>query len=403
MKVLQVNTTFNYGSTGKIAEDIGNLLIRRGYDSAIAAAWGTTTNSHLFIVGNKFDRLIHGFYSLFFDAHGNASIESTKKLIDEIKIWQPDIIHLHNIHGYYINMGILFEFINSISVPVVWTLHDCWSFTGHCSYFDRVGCSKWQTECNSCPNQKGYPRNIGFDRSKYNFYKKKSFFTNCKNLTIVTPSDWLAKNVQLSFLSGYPVRRIYNGIDLEKFKPFDNFDEVRSKYKIIKPKVYLGVANVWDLRKGLNDFIALNSLLYDDEQIVLVGLSKGQLKNLPDSIIGIERTESINDLVGLYSLAAVFVNPTSVDNFPTTTLEALACGTPVITYDTGGCAEALSTDTGLVIEKGDIGLLRKSLTEISSNPSKYTSANCRNRALQCFGKLDRYNEYLSLYSEILNN
>lgn len=272
------------------------------------------------------------------------------------------MINLHNIHGYYLNVEILFEYLAKTDIPVVWTLHDCWPFTGHCSYFDRYHCEKWKSGCHHCPNSKGYPKSLFLDCSKTNYARKKELFNKPKNITFVAVCNWMANNVKASFLGGYPVETIYNGVDVETFRPrfegLNGSNSLKAKLGINESaKVVLGVASTWDRRKGLDDFVKLRTMMTDEYAIVLVGLNDKQIAALPEGVIGIKRTESVDQLAELYSLADVFVNPTYVDNFPTTNIEALACGTPVVTYRTGGSPEAIDEKTGMVVNQGEMNLL----------------------------------------------
>ncbi|MGD8779533.1 MAG: glycosyltransferase [Ignavibacteria bacterium] len=400
MQLLQINSAINTGSTGRIAEEIGETIIKAGHKSYIAASNTIRPSSSQKIkIGNKKDKYLHILATRLTDKHGFYSRRSTinfTKKIDEIN---PDIIHLHNIHGYYLNIEILFNYFKKINKTVVWTFHDCWPFTGHCSYFDAVDCERWKIECYECPNKKGYPASWVFDNSKKNFRKKKELFTGIEKLTIITPSNWLLKHVQNSFLRQYPSKVIHNGINLNIFQRMDN-KSILSKYNFVNKRYILGVANTWDKRKGLEDFIKLRAHLYKDIKIVLVGLNEKQIKSLPDGIIGIRRTENIDELVHLYSSAFVFINPTYVDNFPTTNIEALACGTPVITYNTGGSPEAIDENTGFVVEKGDINGTVKAIENIAGRGKEFYSNKCRERAKKYFNKNDRYREYLNLYKEL---
>lgn len=401
MKLLLLNATANTGSTGRIAEEIGMLAQQTGF--VVKMAYGrNAVNSRLPLlkIGNKWDIRSHGLESRLFDNHGFASRKATQKFIEEIEEWKPDIIQIHNLHGYYINVEILFNYLKKIQMPVVWTFHDCWPFTGHCSYFDRVNCHKWETQCRQCPNKKGYPESWFIDRSKTNFIRKKNIFNGIKSLTIVTPSAWLAQHVKRSFLRDYPVRVINNGIDLKLFNPGTS-EMVLNKYNIIENKFILGVANVWDARKGLNDFIALRQKLPTEIPIVLVGLSMKQSTRLPAGIIAIPRTENIQELAALYTAASVFVNPTYVDNFPTTNIEALACGTPIVTYNTGGSPEAVDAETGTVVEKGNLEGLKIAIEILLLADKSKISILCRQRATQYFNQQDRYNDYITLYRKMM--
>ncbi len=406
MKLLQINTTVNSGSTGRIAEEIGLLAMQAGHQSFIAAA-NTSRPSHSLAIkiGTEWDRKLHGLKTRLFDRHGFGSANATKQFINEIREVNPDVIHLHNIHGYYLNIELLFNYLKEIQKPVIWTFHDCWPFTGHCSYFDAVNCLKWKTECNKCPNKKGYPASYLIDNSKKNYYDKNRVFNGLENLHIVTPSSWLADHVKNSFLKTYPLRVIHNGINLETFKKAEavKIIEIKRKYSLSDKRILLGVASVWDHRKGLEDFIRLSNFISKKEQIVLVGLSTKQKKDLPTNITGIARTESMQDLVSLYSTAHIFVNPTYSDNFPTTNIEALACGTPVVTYNTGGSPEAIDENTGIVVEKGNIEELAGAIKNIVQKGKDYYRPLCRERAVRLFDKDDRFMDYLKLYDELLRN
>ncbi len=396
MKVLQINSVCGIGSTGRIATDIHNILIQQGHESYIAYGRDLPKNCDNAIkIGNKLDNYTHVAKTRLFDKHGFGSKQATLDFIDRVKETNPDIIHLHNIHGYYINIEILFDYLKEADKPVVWTLHDCWSFTGHCAYFDYAGCDRWKTGCYSCPEMKAYPSSIVFDNSKGNYESKKEIFTGVKNLTIVTPSQWLANLVQKSFLNEYPVKVINNGIDLNIFRPIRG--DFRKKYNLDDKFIILGVASVWDRRKGLKYFIELADDVSSDEVIVLVGLNEKQLKGIPKSIIGIMRTNNVDELVSIYSSADVFVNPTLEDNFPTTNLESLACGTPVISFDTGGSPECLNKNTGIIVKKNEYKNLFKAIKTIkNSNKHKYFNY-CIESANECFDKYDKLNEYIDLY------
>lgn len=403
MKLFQINTSVNTGSTGRIAEEIGIAAIEAGYKSYIAAAYsGLPSKSEVIKIGNSFDRYMHGLKTRLLDRHGFGSLIATKNLIKKIEKIGPDIIHLHNIHGYYIHIGVLFDYIKKAGKPVVWTLHDCWPFTGHCAHFERVNCYKWHERCYKCPNRKGYPESWVIDNSEKNYKDKKKIFDGVNNLHLVAPSEWLAKHLKKSFLKNYPVIVINNGIDLSKFRPV-NTVKILKKYKLNGKKFILGVANTWKKKRAFEDFLQLSRLIENDLKIVLVGLENRLISKLPDNVIGINRTENIDELAALYSAAGVFVNPTYADNFPSTNLEALACGTPVITYNTGGSPEVIDENTGIVVEKGDINGIRNAISEITTSTVKYSSQVCRSRAEKFFSSKEKYSEYLSLYEKILSH
>lgn len=398
MRILQINTIVNAGSTGRIAEDIGRVLSENGHKSYIAyGRGGNISKSELIKIGNNIDIYRHGIISLLFDRHGFSSRQATINLIKHIDEISPDIISLHNIHGYYLNIEILFNYLRGRNIPVVWTLHDCWSFTGHCSFFDKVDCQKWKVGCSHCELKRTYPSSLLFDNSSNNFKHKKRLFNQVDNLDLVVYSRWLRNKVEESFLSNHPVHTIHSGIDLNIFKPDTN--DIRNLHKIDDRKVILGCANIWNNRKGLNDFFYLKSKFGNSCNIVLVGLTKKQINNLPHDIIGIERTRNVEELAGLYSLADVFVNPTTADNFPTTNIEALACGTPVVTYNTGGSGEAVDDHTGVVVDKSDKQRLYEAVAEVVGNDKKHYIRYCRERAIAKFNKEDRYRDYIKLFEQ----
>lgn len=357
MKILMINSVCGIKSTGRICVDIARKLEEMGNEVKIAYGREYVPEQYekyAVRIGTEKDVKIHGIKARLFDASGLGSTKSTKKFLEWVKEYDPDIIHLHNIHGYYINIKILFNYIKKSNKKIIWTLHDCWTFTGHCAYFDMVSCDKWKVECNNCTQKSQYPTSFLFDFSRKNYNLKKNFFCNIENLVIVTPSEWLKKLVKQSILKEYRVNTIYNGVNTAVFRYRKESDIVKAKYGIQNKKVILGVAAVWDQRKGLNEFIKLSRLIDKDKySIILVGLSKKQINELPDSIIGIERTDSIDELAMVYSAAEVYFNPTFEDNYPTTNLEAISCGTPVITYDTGGSVES-AKQYGAVVEKGNV-------------------------------------------------
>ena len=396
IKLLQLNTVVNSGSTGRIAEDIGQVMLAHGHESYIAYGRGDRpSQSELLRVGTELDVLWHGLKTALFDRHGFGSRRATQALVRQIRALGPDVIGMHNIHGYYLNMEVLFDFFAEVDIPVVWTLHDCWSFTGHCTFFTSINCQRWQTECHDCPKKDKYPRSYGLDQSRRNFYDKKKLFTAARNLQLVTPSHWLARQLASSYLKDVPVRVIHNGVDTEAFQPAlaqtSTSDDSR--------KLILGVASTWDERKGLAEFVQLADLITDDFQIVLVGLSKAQIQALPPGIQGIERTESVQALAELYGRAAVYCNPTFQDNFPSTNIEALACGTPIAAYRTGGCPEAVDEQTGRIVDVGDVAALWHAIQELSARDREEMRQACRARALAHFDKRDRFKDYLSLYEE----
>lgn len=400
MRILQINTVANSGSTGRVTEDIGKVLIEQGHESYIA--YGRRANpsqSELIKIGNKADIYAHGMVSLLLDRHGFASRKATIELIRKIESIKPDAIGLHNIHGYYLNIDVLFQYLSKSRIPVIWTLFDCWSFTGHCTYFDKIECDKWKTGCYQCGLKHTYPSSLLADNSRKNYEDKKRLFSGAGDTHLVVPSNWLNGLVSNSYLSNLPVHTIYSGIDMDVFKPRKT--DIRKKYDIQGEKVVLGCANIWNARKGLPDFISLRNQIDKKYNIVLIGLSKKQIKQLPEGIKGIERTESTEELAALYSIADVFVNPTLADNFPITNLEALACGTPVITYDTGGSPECIDDNTGLVVKKIHKDKLGEAVQSILQGDRELFRTRCVSRARSLYDKQDRYNDYINLYKSVI--
>lgn len=394
MRVLQITAFSGWGCTGRIALGIHNELVSQGNDSSIA--WGRINtapdNVSTIKIGNSNDQKLHGLYTRLTDKCGFASKKVTRKFLSEVDAFNPDLIQLHILHGYYINLELLFQYIKERDIPVVWTFHDCWAFTGHCPYFDLVRCEKWKTGCHACVQKKHHPTSWILDNSEWNWNKKKALFTGVKNMTIVTPSKWLAGLVKQSFLKEYPVRVINNGINT------DNFQSVNSQFReihgLIEKKIVLGVSSTWSASKGLDDFIALSKKLPENYIIVLVGLTKKQKELLPDMILGIERTDSVKELAEIYTAADVFVNPTYEDNYPTTNLEAMSCGTPVITYSTGGSVEIVEqTGFGQIVEQGNVDALCETIITLSSTLVQDVKVNVSENS--------RCRDYVELYQKIL--
>ncbi len=394
MKIVQINSVANTGSTGRIAEGIGKLIIQEGFSSFLV--YGRRANrskSKLIKIGNRFGQMIHLILTRMFDLHGYGSYFATYLLTRKLKGIKPDIIHLHNIHGYYINFPVLFKFLRKESIKVVWTFHDCWPFTGHCSHFVTANCEKWINGCSNCPLKKEYPQAF-FDNSKSNWNAKNRIFNEIPNLTIVTPSYWLKKQVEKSFLGKRESIVINNGIDLGKFRP-----SPQELGKDPNSFLILGVSNVWTEKKGLKDFFKLRELLDASYEIVLIGLSKDQLKDLPKNIRGMERTESVEELASYYSRADLFFNPTYEDTFPTTNIEALACGTQVLTYATGGSPEIIDAETGYIIAQGNLEKTVTLIKEIRTLGGKKAAA-CRARAERYFNENNCFMSYIELYKKI---
>lgn len=399
--LLQINVTLNSGSTGRIAEQIAQKASESGWNCYHAHGGRYIGRSSFpsIQVSTKIDNFIHAFEGEYLGLHGLGSAFSTKRFVKKIHEINPDIIHLHNIHGYFLNYKILFEYLAESKIPVVWTLHDCWSFTGHCTHFDNAGCNKWKTECGECPLQMAQYKSRFIDRSRKNYLLKKQLYSNLTNVTIVPVSHWLENLVEQSILKRFLIRVIQNGIDLNVFKPTEN--KIRERFHIPEDKIMvLGVLGSGFDEKGKDEFVELSR--QNDLQIVLVGLTDNDKKGLPDTIIQLGRTSSQAELAEFYSAADVMLNPTYNDTFPTINIEALACGTPVVTYKTGGSPEILDENTGIIVEKGDVNGLKQALGTIRNLGKSAYSESCRNRAEMYFNKDDRYEDYVKLYEILIS-
>ena len=401
--LFQINVVANSGSTGKIAEQIGLLANADGWDCYMAyGRWSYNSSLNLYKVGSKKDIYLHGLKSILLDRHGLGSKSATKALIYEIQKVNPDIIHIHNIHGYYLNLPLLCDFLAEYGKPIVMTLHDCWTVTGHCVHFQDIHCDKWKTGCYHCPNLKGYPKSLFIDNSKNNWnIKRLSFQKILPLLTIVPVCNWLSDIVSQSYLKEAARKVIVNGIDLDVFKPIDNVSEIRTNYQLNNKFVILAVSNGWNSTKGLEDILWLRDKLSDEYVIVMIGVSPKQKKNLPQGIIGICKTENVKQLAEWYSMADMFLNPTYQDTLPTVSIEALACGTPVISYDTGGSADIVDENVGILIERGNRDALLSSIKEIKSRGKVAYQESCREKALNIFNNQKCFADYLKLYKELL--
>lgn len=399
MRIIEINAG-NIGSTGNIVLGIADISKTDGHEMLVCCPDARdnrkkTIDNQIFI-GNRLSRNIHLKLAKITGYNGCFSYLSTHQFIKRIDEYKPDIINLHNLHNCYINLPMLFGYIKKNDISVVWTLHDCWAFTGHCPYFDMVGCNKWKTGCHDCPQYREYPKSL-FDNSKIMYKLKKKWFTGVENMTLVTPSEWLAGLVKQSFLKDYPVKVINNGIDLSVFKPTQS--DFRAKHEIGNKYIVLGVAFGWGKRKGLDIFIELSNRLDQEEyQIVLVGTDDSVDKQLPDNIISIHRTNNQSELAEIYTAADIFVNPTREENYPTVNMEALACGTPVLTFRTGGSPEIPDDTCGYVVEKDDIDAMESEILRICDT-KPYSSEACVERAKN-FDKNARFQDYIDLYQEL---
>ena len=363
MKYLFINSVYGVRSTGKIIAEQCHKLQLEGHQCSVAYGRETIGDPAVeqMQIGKKADYLSHALLSRLFDLHGLCSRRATKVLLKQMDAYQPDVIWLHNLHGYYINFELLFQWLKvHPQIKVYWTLHDCWAFTGHCAYFTMAGCNQWKSGCRHCNQLHTYPKTCGFDHVKRNYRKKRNAFTGTKNLELITPSKWLADLTRESFLAEYPVRVIHNSINHDVFQPTPS--DFRERYGIENVYLVLGVAVGWEETKGLQDMLQLREQLSDQYVIVLVGATDRQIASFPKGMIGINRTANQKELAAIYSAADVFVNPTHQDNYPTVNLEANACGTPVITYNVGGSPESVPAEN--VIRENDVAAMAVRIIQI---------------------------------------
>ncbi|MDD2628469.1 MAG: glycosyltransferase [Clostridia bacterium] len=397
-KILQINSC-NFGSTGNIMLNISKTAQECEYTSFVAYANSRSNKKknveNSILIGNIIERNLHLKLAYYTGYNGCFSQVGTQKFLSQIEKIRPDIIHLHNLHNCYINLKMLFEYIKEKNIPVVWTLHDCWAFTGQCPHFTEIGCNKWKTGCSNCSQFYRYPASR-VDKTREMYALKKEWFTDIKNLQIITPSQWLADRVTESFLGCYSVKVINNGIDLSIFKPTPS--DFRERYRLQNKKVLLGVANTWSKTKGLNIFVELSRILDEKYKIVLVGLSKEELGRLPKNIIGLPRTSTAKELAVIYSAADWFINPSTQETMGLVTAEALACGTPAIVTNSTAVAEPVDSSCGIVVDRYNT---KAFYDIIINNDKRFSEADCTERA-SAFNMETKYREYVEIYKSLLD-
>lgn len=398
MRIVQINATCGRGSTGVICADISKMLLENDIDNRVYYAVGSSGEKSAKKYAQDFDIKLAAAVSRISGNYGFTSKRITKRLVKELGDFKPDIVHLHNIHSHNCHLSELTDYLCDKKIKVVWTFHDCWAFTGYCTHFLMSGCDKWRSQCGSCPQYKHF--SFLFDRSSQLFCKKRELLSRL-DLTVVTPSQWLADIVNQSFLSDRRVEVIHNGVDLTVFKPEGS--DFRKRYNIPGNKVMiLGVSFDWSVRKGIDVFCELSKRLDKERyQIVLVGLQGDRFPGMPDNMIAVPRISDQSELRRLYAAADVFVNPTREDTFPTVNMEAVACGTPVITSGAGGCRETIGAQTGAVVLDSDVdGIINAINTVTGSN--QYGREVCRSYACEHFDKRKAYQSYLSLYKGLID-
>ena len=399
MRVFQLNTFCGVKSTGRIACEIAKLVEADGGECRIGyGVPGISSDSEPYAVriGSVIGRKLHAVLRKLFDAEGYGSWFATLQLIRQIKAFKPDLIHLHNLHGCYLHLPLLFRYFQKADIPIVWTLHDCWPFTGHCAYFDYSGCEKWMKHCHHCPQQKSYPVCIGIDGSFRNHRMKRKYFSLPGYITFAAPCEWITKHLKSSGLRHYPFKVIANGVNRKVFHPVKS--DLRERFGLQNHKICLAVASEWDHRKGLSYLLELAEKMDDRYRFVVIGLSEEQIDTLPAHVIGIKNTTDTNELAAWYTTADCLVNPTLEDNMPMVNLESLACGTPVVVFETGGCPEAVDDKSGIVVPKGDTDALVAAVEKATNGI--FTAENCIMRAAQ-FDCEQTFQQYLALYKELV--
>ena len=379
-----INTVSGYGSTGSICEDIAQELEHQGHECYIAYGQLTTHYQKSFKIGTVLENHLHNLGSRVLGKQGYFTKDGTKSLVKFIEKIDPDVIHLHNLHGNYLNLRILFEYLIKIQKPVIWTLHDCWAFTGKCTHYTDVKCTKWEVECFKCPQVKKYPPSLLFDKSKEMFIDKKNWFTSIKNMTIIPVSNWLAGEVRRSFLKKYPIKPIYNWVDHEIFKP-NKISAVENTYNLENGRfTVLMVSAHWNKSEvRWKDLLKLASILPEKFQIIVVG--KVQCPKLfPPNVIHIPYLKEKTELAKIYSFADVYVHLSTEDTFGKVIAEALSCGTPAVVYNSTACSEIVGKGCGYAVEKRNINEILGKIYEIKKNKKKYYSDTCREHAVQNF-------------------
>jgi len=400
-KIALINSVCGYGSTGNIVIDLCNKIDKSNMQGHIFYGFHKTNyksatkfSSDIYVKLNILKTRLfgkHSFYSKF----------ATKKLIRLLKEYNPDLIHINQVHGHYLNIPILFNYIEKENIPIVWTMHDCWPITGHCAHFEYINCEKWKKGCYDCPQLLSYPVSLIFDRSKVNWKDKNKYFNKPNNMNIICPSEWLASIIKQSFLNSYPIKTINNGIDLTIYKPV-NIDKLRKEFGLEDEFIVLGTRGKWFDPINKKHTLELISKMPDDIRIVLLGVKKSEINNLPNNLIGVPYTSDKKLLSKYFSLADVFINLTLEDTFPTINIESLACGTPIVTFDSGGSPEIIDKKTGVVVDKGNFEKVLSAINKIKNSDVNYKT-NCRERAEKLYRNTECYNKYIRLYTELMSN
>lgn len=397
MKVVQINTVCGIGSTGRITTDLHRALVDGGDECLICYGRGVAPEGYQsYRIGSDLDVYLHALYTRITDRTSFASKRATLELLHKIEEIQPDIVHLHNLHGYYLHFEELFQYLKQYDKPVIWSLYDCWSFTGHCCHFDYIGCDKWKSGCHNCPQKKEYPASYLLDQSHKNYRDKKNLIHSVRQLTVVPPTKWLSQILENSYLSDRNKKVIPTGIDLEAFQPTNN--NLRKELQLEDTHVVLGVSNGFGKFKGSRYFLQLAERLPKNYRLVLLGVTKEQSSQYPKAVLTLPRTNSPNQLAQFYTMADVFVNPTLQETQGLTNIEALACGTGVVTFQSGGSAESINESCGIVVARDDFEGLLQAVIKTCRNP--FPPELCRKKAME-YDKKKLLKDYIDLYQNAL--
>lgn len=402
-KIIQFNPVANWGSTGRLTEDIGDVVMAAGWQSYIA--FGRQFNpskSHLLQVGGKWSVLSHTLKTRLFDRQGFGSYFATKNLLKKFDEIKPDVFQFHNLHGNFLNLPLILKYATEKNIPIVWSLHDCWSMTGHCSHFISIGCEKWKTGCYKCPLKRKYPNSWLIDSSKRNYREKKALIQAVPRLTIISGSEWLAGIARESYFKGRVIRVIPDGIDTDIYQPRNNGDEIRKRLGLEGKFVIVATGTVWDDDKGLSDYGKLKTMLSDDYAIVLVGMNEEALAMVPEGVIGLPRTKSPQELSEYYSMADCVMSLSKRESFGLTPVEGFACGTPAIVYDTTALPELITLETGFVAKFLDVEDVKKKVEAMRAKGKDYYSARCREIALEKYDRKVCFEEYMKVYMSYLS-
>lgn len=399
MKIYQINCS-SYGSTGKLALALHNRLLKDGNESRVGYGYGKCNLQGTYRISNWFDTHVHDRLSRYTGLIGWFSVLCTLRLLQDVTKFNPDIIHLHNLHGNYVNVSILLRYLRRSKRKVLFTLHDCWAFTGKCPHFTLIGCNKWKDTCHNCPLLKDFPSSDLFDTSKLLFNQKKKLLIPLQNMRLVTVSEWLAGVTKQSFLRTKQIDVVSNGIDISIFRIKD-IAYLKAKLKLSDKFILLGVASTWGNRKNLEKWLLLRNALDDNYSIVLVGLNKNQVLDLPSGMIAIEKTENQEELADYYNMADVLINMSKEESFGLVTIEAMACGTPVIAYNSTANPELVAGDRGIVIDNDEVDAMKKAVEQMKAVGKTYFSKNCRSFAENGYTIDTMYNKYKKLYNEMV--